>query len=695
MQLAQHYRTTRQPGRMSGEGMEGQRLVFLYPFAVDTTLGKYANLCRDFFTVSFINEIKIDNVLNIISTANQNVGSIGSGNNQINPAELIYKVSKGHLDRDANRDADRHETRPEQDPYYYKEKIEKLNDYLQHQLKHDPRFQRFRPVFSTITINQLLDIPLIIGTNSYQISNEYMYLLMMVSIIYGITWNDESDIRKANTIISDLAKNPGSLAKLMISDENRHKFELQANLKTASNNKLLNQDDYTGQAAARIKQFINSESDLSKILFGLVFNRNKWDANFPEMTRSNANITFNSISIDTTRTQQRHYEKSIHTLANYLSEYIVPTLHRLNIFTGPTDPSRNVPEKINSFIDNLLTGLSDDFLNLSTNINQGLININSTSSNLTQASNNIEQMRGLCEENVSLGAQANKLLQEFSNKTRIDISFDMQQLMKFVNEMSTYGNQFKTLSATVDSWMTFLAQTGKSQLLHKLKEIQSKIDKHISELLYSQYPAGSGHGPWIDIGQVASNPDSFPDIFANYSSVAGISNGSHSTRELQKHSDYFRQFLADIETSIREITSFFVKWVFFSYSCDYLKDVEIDVEIQKRDALEFPNFCLVIPFRLFRDLYITQVNKNFKSYLTDTNISYDTFRRQELAYNFNDIKGVFRIVTQQLKIPNLIVIDEKTNKCHYQFMYMTRPISINFATMENFIKHQQDVLPGF
>ncbi len=103
-----------------------------------------------------------------------------------------------------------------------------------------------------------------------------------------------------------------------------------------------------------------------------------------------------------------------------------------------------------------------------------------------------------------------------------------------------------------------------------------------------------------------------------------------------------------------------------------------------------------MPFRLFKDLYFAQITKNFKQFLSsDNTIQLDTFQNRDLNYNFNDISSVFKIVTQQLKIPNLIVIDEKTKKCYYQFMYMTKSASINFATMEGYIAHQKDVLPGF
>ena len=86
-------RALRQPGQMSsGFGMEGQRLVFLYPMLCDQSLQRLLNDFRDFLTVSYIGEIKISNVLNITSDTYDNVGAIGSGNNVMNPAQMVRQA---------------------------------------------------------------------------------------------------------------------------------------------------------------------------------------------------------------------------------------------------------------------------------------------------------------------------------------------------------------------------------------------------------------------------------------------------------------------------------------------------------------------------------------------------------------------------------------------------------------------------
>jgi len=687
MQLARHYQTVRQPGRMGGDSMEGQKLVFLYPFAVDQSLGKYTNLCRDFFTVSFINEIKIENILNIVSTANTNVGTIGSGSKQINPAEMVYQTTQAR--RPAGSEPTVDLPAQEADPYFYKEKLDKFNEFLQIQLKKDPRYQKFRPVFSTITINQMLDIPLILGSKSYPVDSQFMYLLLMISIIYDIKWNTGADVRRAATILKGLE--PGQFSKLIVSEDFRDQIEFVANVK-GQTSKLKSEDSESTRAFKRIDNYIKQQANLNEIFFNIIFQKDKWESNFPEMT-TGSNLSFNKVAIST-RTQRRHYEQSINALNGYLSEYIVPLLHSFEIFTGPVDSTINVPEKIDAFITDIVEGLSDDFINLSNNINNGLINLNASGAEINDAnvtSDNIAQMSALCEDNANLSYHVKQNLETLRKDSKLGITFDSANLMKFIDSVTTSGNKFHALGETVNSWLTFLSQNGQEQLMNSIHTIQSNIDNLIEQLLYKEYPRGTGHGEWI---MRIADAEHFPLRHQNFCKTFGIT--SSKNPDLSSQYSYFKQAVGEVETALREIIIFFVKWVFFSYSCSYLKDVEIDVEIQKRDALEFPNYCLVLPYKLFRDLYVTQISRNFAKYLkSNDEDDLEELNGRPTNLNPNDINALFDVVSNRLNIPNLIVIDEQTKKCHYKFMYMLKPTTVNFTTMENFIKHQNDVLPGF
>ncbi len=683
MQLSRHYTSVRQPGNMGGENMEGQKLIFLYPFAVDQSLNKHANLCRDFFTVNFINEIKIENILNIISSASSSVGTLQSGSKSINPAEVIYKVSRQHHNAESQPLGNDYSS--DRDPYFYKEKLDKFNIFIQNQLKHDPRYQKFRPIFSTLTIDAVLDIPLIVGTKSYSMDSHFLYLILMISIIYGISWDSDASVRRAITILKNLP--PGSFSKLIASREFRREIEYLANIKSQSSN-IIQSDSSQQIIQKKLDAYIKSQSQLSEIFFGVIFNKTKWETNFPEMT-TGSNLSFNTVTINT-RTQRKHYESSINTLNSYLSEYVVPLLHSIEIFTGPVDPSINVPDKIDTFISDIVSGLSDDFINLSNNINNGLLNINSTSNvgNANNAADAIEQLSGICEENANLGSIVEKHLNELYSNTRLNIAFSPMSLSSFVNNITTSGNQFHTLAETVNDWLLFISQNGSSQLVTSIRTIQHKIDQLIKTLLYQEYPTQSGHGPWIE----NVHEDQFPLRYYNYCSAFGITPYQNN---LTQQYNYFKQAVGEIETALREMILFFVKWIFFSYTCSYLKDIDIDIQIQRRDALQFPNYCLVLPYKIFKDLYITQITKNFHTYLSDETTNVQTVNSRQLTLNAGDINSLFDIVIGNLNIPNLIIIDEFTNKCYYRFMYMTKPVSVNFATMESFVKHQNDILPGF
>ncbi len=146
----------RQPSSMMG-GQQGQRLVFLYPMIFDSSLSNYMDDIRDFLSVDFMTEIKISNVLNITSKATQ-IGTIGTGNRSLNPAQEVRKSLHYSFDlpgTDNNQYVDQISAAA------YQEKLNSFLNFIRNQLQYDPRYQKLRPMISNITLQEnLINIPL-------------------------------------------------------------------------------------------------------------------------------------------------------------------------------------------------------------------------------------------------------------------------------------------------------------------------------------------------------------------------------------------------------------------------------------------------------------------------------------------------------------------------------------------------------
>ena len=66
-----------------------------------------------------------------------------------------------------------------------------------------------------------------------------------------------------------------------------------------------------------------------------------------------------------------------------------------------------------------------------------------------------------------------------------------------------------------------------------------------------------------------------------------------------------------------------------------------------------------------------------------------------LNIDWSNLKKVILIIAQQLGVPNIMVIDEQKKMVYYKFMYMDTVNKLNINSIENYVQHQQDILPGF
>ena len=170
-------RTIRQPSRLE----ESNSLVFMYPFIIDKYLErKWGNVLRDFFTTQFLSQIKISNVLNITSSASRHTIDDSQITKLENPAEMMAQSDA--LGLLSNRPPPQQQQFQQ---YYnqlakheYQDKIDRFREFIKDQVRIDPRFSETRPIISNITIENLIDIPLIIGTKSSGINSMCLFWIL-------------------------------------------------------------------------------------------------------------------------------------------------------------------------------------------------------------------------------------------------------------------------------------------------------------------------------------------------------------------------------------------------------------------------------------------------------------------------------------------------------------------------------------
>ncbi len=710
-------RALRQPGQMSsGFGMEGQRLVFLYPMLCDQSLQRLLNDFRDFLTVSYIGEIKISNVLNITSDTYDNVGAIGSGNNVMNPAQMVRQAVWAGSELNQRTQIDQWTS--QENRALYQDKINQFNHFLRNQIQHDPRYSKLRPTVSSITVERLINIPLIVGTQTYPIDSNYLYMILLVAISHGIPLDSEQNLKRIFSILDIMDKSDFISSIMDFNSRQRlerligynstdptNTFERIRNVHTPKDpgritsmyNKFRNIQPYklNPTNVTKLGGWISNERSKSEVFFSLALNIDRWSAINGNIDSGKHGLNIKLLTIPTS-IQQKHYDAAVTSFQQYVENIIIPIFNSLEIMTGPSIAGMSMSAKIEQFLEDVFENLTEKYIDISKMI-VSEIQKEYADNGDSSLKSQINRIVDLCKQNSDIGSATRSTIDDLDNYIHLPTSMNGDDVTSFINVVKHNADKLNAKQNIIHTWLNELTKTTSNKQLHNLiQDVVTEYDNIIRRMFWNVYPkTHAGNYPWL---QHETDPHEFANRYTNYCfSVLNYKDPSDIYRITPKAISVFYNILREMQISITKLLSFFFQWNFFSYTCSYMNDVEVDIEIQRRDALDFPNYCLVLPFDTFKGLYITKILRNFDKLMHQKKV-FDTLQNlnsQNILPNINDVNNLINIVNRQLKIPNIILVDEKTNTCYYKFMYMSKPVKINLSALQSYIKHQKDVLPGF
>jgi len=732
------FQSLRQPTAMgSGSRMEGQKLIFLYPILIDNALFKYASTIRDFFAVQYVSKIKEQNALNISIDSIKNVGQIGHGSNAINPAQFIRQSLWSSKDSAPVQAVGQDSWTSQEYRMMYQEKLNQFHEFIKNQIKYDPRYKGFQPVISSITISNLLQLSLIVGTKQFSIDSVYIYWVLITAVAYNIPLDTQANLNKIFNIIENIPshnyislisdkKAQERMFKLIgvtditnpkdsgqsISDRVRNDFRNNRYPTTSwkksgkplypksdSNSNLLSPllskikhakfriiRSLNDVQKRKFSSFVTGEKFKAKLFFNIVLDPAKWNGECNNLI-SNNSLTIDQISIPGGAIQTKHYDRAMTSFTSYIENAILPIFYSLDMLTGPQRAGVDVPMKINSFVDAIISDSSQDFLEISNMIVQDLRLLTSMNDN-----SGINHIVDLCKQGSDISTTVHSNLDQLNNHVHLNPNFNGETLSAFAKSVKMVASQLNSKSKFFDEWIKNLAQVSNTQLVNKMNGIDQKFINIVDEILFKQFPTGLGSAIWIDSSN-SDTDDNLVDRFKNFKvNICEAAKGD--TTSTQCIREFYKQ-IYEIRTSIIQLMNFFFRWNFFSYTCDYINDVSIDVDIQRKDALEFPNYCLVLPIELVKGLYSIIITNNFKRVMSSSDVSVMNERDSDIIMDVGNIARVIKLVNQRLKVPNLIIIDEAKQECWVQFMFDVKPVKVNFSTMKNYISHQQDILQVF
>ena len=686
----------RQPRQLAG-GQDGQKLVFIYPMLIASSLSKYTNLFRNFLAIDFITQIKISNGLNITSSISK-IGQIGIGDSAINPALEVSNsipITNNNLINNAfNKDA-----------YELHKKQEKLNKFLKffkRQIELNPRYSQYLPVVTTVMADDNTDLifPLIVGTKAFPIDSQLLFYILSSSIILDLPLNTIGNLRSILNYIQNIGidkfNNILSMDKESISSKKQSLISLQQTSGLLRNISKQNNTDI-------LFKLEQNKLGMLSASFAKVLDFKNWKVETDHIMTDTTDLNSDSVPIIQTESQRRNFEAAMNSYNSYVSQMIIPILSGIELILGPIPAHINYHKSIKEYIDNITKNIGRNYIETSEHIRIKLSEmppqvdsdgnpIYTINTNIKEKFKNtehkIKDLKSFCQNNIELTDFIkqiiyNELLPHVNN-----ISVDPQAISQFTDAVVNTSSKLTPISNTIESWLLNTIPDAENNLKTKLNEIKdlfinktrdffesndgyalydSNLDR---QLFYSRYPNFSQL--YCGLNQPGNDPGNCPNVL--------------------------KQLMVVLEESIADILYFLYIWNFMSYICSYINEIDIDIKIQKKDVLDFPNYTLVLPINIFKFLYIFYTSNRIKTLMktnspsTNKELADAMFQSSNTFIPNASILKMIEILNDRLKIPNIIVLDEIGDIIYYQFMYMQSPGKSKLNSLESYIAQQQDIL---
>ena len=673
--------TVRQTGVMRTPAHGGQNLVFVYPFVCDESLKKYSSLLRDFLTVDIMSQIKVSNVLNITSSSSR-IGMVGTGKNAVNPAQEVRRSlwNVGGIGNQTPNfiDDDRYERAEHQ------EHVANFTRFITDQIQNNPRYSILRPVISSLVIENLITIPLIVGTKEFPIKPTILYWILLASIATGTRLDRPSSLNALKPVIR--AMPPENYIDFVFSNRTRNELLASSGIsRTNRSDRDLPHNDM------QIDRYINDSVDQAIGTLVKIVNPNFWASETGNIeTRSG--LTLDNVPRIQTATQKRTYDAAIASFNIYIGNLVPGLIFDLESLLGPFPTNIDMPAKTDQLLSQFSTIGNNGMDLLSSNIVTSLQNINITAgAGIEKAVKKLEDIQAMCEENSDIGENVGRILEDLNNN-QLGAVTSPSQYRRFFKAFNNAAQSFSVNSRTYERWLIDIVDDASQTVLTTaLKAVFDQIKLEISNFIMQEYPAGNPQ-LFNSISPIFPliPPLSDPAYGGRYANIVIIQPGMELVELVVIVNDFIE--------GMANIIYFLFLYNFFSYTCIFMRDIDVDIETQRRDALEFPNYCLTVPLEIIKALYAIQRARMFRQLMQvkkESQVTNIPSNVDDLNIGWNNVKKIIELIIRQLGVPNIIVVDEEKKMVYYKFMFMDIVNKLNISSLESYVKHQQDILPGF
>ena len=699
------------------------KLVFIYPMLCDKSVVGYEQTMRDFISVSMLKEIFVSNALNIVAMASKKY--------DYDPLEVQAMISKsvqlGQAGGDDTIDytlQNRFQPKNEPNPYDLEKKIKEKTAIIKKYLASEPRIKKLNPYVELITLDNLIDVPVIVGTKSYQVDSLTMAYILSAAIalkkplggpqaytnlkyvLNVIRTLDEEDawtlfqnmVDKENKQTDDklavwLHNNYPRVAKKLdtirasarkVSGYLKRPFPTTKpkgyeNIKPTEfyKGKVKEPEEGSmaipGETFKQTSQFdilevVKSNIDEAELFFKFMMNPDLLKSQFGLSTGA-GQVTRATRKINRSGQLDQLISQANLNFADYIGTSAYGAISSVFNILFPQGSQLSFKDIKTEIIDN---GLVEDAMALTNEYGEALTStFGSEDVNTVRA----KTMQYLCSENLKRDLnKIEKISQELKTYRITSPRFDVDELTTFIKKFEKANSVFSGLH---DKFTMQISKTvnGASDILSAFDDAVNRNLDELLRALQQDFLLGPGNSPTnipltTNIGSrelVGRNQDG-EDLYDDAPIMTDP-----------------REVNTTINNLFRYLASYIKPFYYVSLigaTCQYVEYYDIEIETVKNDVLDLPNYTLVLPIETIAMLHSAVVSKTWKE-LVDKGEG----RSQHTNLTDNYVKGIVKFVNKRLDIPNLIVVDSKKKQVFYKLQYMSSINKSNIQTFQTYVQN--------
>jgi len=684
------------------------KLIFIYPMLAADKI-KYPNienLIRDFISVTFLSDLFIENTFNVLNIANQ-IRPLWDENRQtIDPTSALVRIAN-QTGTDISISQPNLPNYPVSADYSYtlQQKINQKTAIIQQLVKIDPKFSKLRPFIEIVTLGNMIEVPVIVGTTSYPTDTASLMYVLIAAIGLNKKLSKKSDVdevfRELETMnetkywnllngLTSVTKDSDGFFTAIFNffQEKPIKIRYWLSKKVSGIRRLPTLSSAAEDYATRLQKKIEAPAPMNRanVDFSPLFiNQTKLqqtklyfqfvlDSDF---AKRRLGIDASSETTKISDLSNVKFGKELRLILNFVESSFLELsgtvgtllLRSVSNILSVSPTAVNFSSLKSQHIDRNMTDIFDDsgnFITLLKAVDNSL-----KGSTSEQSRNKIKILKFLCQLNSA--EYVSDFSKNLSSNYIMSDDFDLNTYKNFLTMLDDHSNIFSSLSNKIENELKFfISDNEKSVFMSTLKLVKSDISSYLKNFL-DEYVT--------DISALGGRSLTLANSF-------GYSASQITT-----------QLVPKLKTDLIEIYYFLLLSQLQGAMCKFILTADVDLETVSNEVTAWPNYVLILPVEIMLALHAATMGASWKHMLAggEQGKSLNSEKNQPLTPDqiskrgLHDIgesyvKGIIKFVSNRLDIPNLVVVDSNKGHIYYKFMNQTDVNKTNISTIETFVQ---------